>query len=398
MPKSALIAFVVLYIVSTAASFAAFSKRGGDSGAPLSGNLGAEGGLTIDPSEPKTESCPLNGMLFTKTEKNIWEKRRPLAIMVENSPEARPHSGLIKADVIYEAVSEGGVTRFMPVYLCAAAAADVIVAPVRSVRSYFIDWASEYADPLFGHVGGANCSADKYPDGGSGPCKTDKRAQAIERLSDIGWRYSNGNDLDQFSVGAKAYIRNETRLGTAVATEHSVEGSTEKLWKEGVKRGWTNKDPEGKEWLDGFNAWEFKQEAEAGSRGQVAAISHDFWEGYKLFDARWTYDAATNSYLRFTGGEPHKDLETGSQLSAKNVVVQKTKELTSIDELKHNYYEAVGEGEALIFQDGNVIDGYWEKKSRTDRTIFTTKKGEEIKFNPGMIWISIVATNTNVAY
>lgn len=389
MPKSALIAFVVLYIVSSAASFAAFSKRGGEGGAPISGNLGAEGGITIDPAEPKTESCPLNGMLFTKTEKSIWDNRRPLAIMVENSPEARPHSGLIKADVIYEAVSEGGVTRFMPIYLCAAAAADVIVAPVRSVRSYFIDWASEYADPLFGHVGGANCSADKYPDGSMGPCKTDKRAQAIERLSDIGWRYATGNDLDQFSVGAKAYIRNETRLGTAVATEHSVEGSTEKLWKEGAKRGWTNKDPEGKEWLDSFDAWEFKQDAEAGNRGQVATISHDFWEGYKLFDARWTYDPASNSYLRFTGGEPHKDLETGSQLSAKNVVVQKTKELVSIDELKHNYYEAVGEGEALIFQDGNVIDGYWEKKSRTDRTIFTTKKGEEIAFNPGVIWISI---------
>jgi hypothetical protein len=245
---------VVLYLLSAGVSYGAFNflRSSPTKSAQV---LDESGGLLIDPGAPKDQECPINGQMFTKVEKEAWEKRRPLIVMVENSVEARPHSGMVKADAVYEAVAEGGVTRFMPVFYCAAQAKDVKVAPVRSVRTYFIDWASEYGEtPLFGHVGGANCSADKIGTG-YGPCKTDKKAQAIEQLVAYEWRYSKGNDLDQFSVGAPTYIRNETRLGHRVATEHSVVGSTELLWEEGVDRGWTNEDPEGEEWTDNFDKW-----------------------------------------------------------------------------------------------------------------------------------------------
>ena len=69
-----------------------------------------------------------------------------------------------------------------------------------------------------------------------------------------------------------------------------------------------------------------------------------------------------------------------------------------MDELKHNLYVTTGDGEALIFVDGQVIDGYWEKDTRIDRTIFTDKKGQEIELNPGLTWISVLANDTNVAY
>lgn len=401
LQKPILVALIV-YLVSAGvtyatASFLSTSPETSPSSAVV---IDPETGLAIDPGAPKTEACPLNGELFTEVERQSWEKRRPLAVMVENSPDARPHSGLIKADIIYEAVSEGGVTRFMPVFYCAAQAKDVKIAPVRSVRTYFIDWASEFNLPLFGHVGGANCSADKLPNGNFGPCKTDKRAQAIEQLSDYGWRYAKGNDLDQFSVGAPTYIRNPNRLGAGktVATEHSVVGSSEGLWQVGADRGWTNLDPEGNEWSKVFEPWEFKDDAETAERGQVTTISHDFWSGYKQFDAMWKYDPATNTYLRFTGGEPHVDLETQQQLAAKNVVIILTKETTSVDELKHNLYQTIGDGQALIFQDGQVIDGFWEKKDRESRTQFTTKKGDPVEFNRGLIWISVVDDSTQVAY
>jgi hypothetical protein len=397
-----IIAVIILYIISTGVAYATFSFLGSGPGVS-NPNIAIDPltGLPIDPSAPKTEACPLNGQLYTKIEREAWEKRRPLAVMVENSPESRPHSGIIKADIVYEAVAEGGVTRFMPVYYCAAQAKDVTIAPVRSVRTYFIDWASEYGlTPLFGHVGGANCSAEKLPNGNFGPCKTDPRAQAIEQLANYGWRYSNGNDLDQFAVGAPTYIRKPERLGAGktVATEHSVVASSELLWAEGADRGWTNLDPDGEEWIENFQPWEFKDDAGSTARGQINQISYDFWEGYKLFDARWQYEPAANTYSRFTGGEAHTDLESGDQLFAKNVVVILTKETTSVDELKHNLYKTIGEGEALIFMDGNAIEGFWQKDSRTDRTIFTDKKGEEIKFNRGLIWISVVDTSTKVAH
>lgn len=399
MPNSRVFILAVgLYLVSSAAAYFYFASQNQVSSAVVVTQNG-DGSLNIDPSAPRTEACPLNGAMYTVAEREIWEQRRPLAVMVENSPDARPHSGLVRADIVYEAVAEGGVTRFMPVYLCDAARSDVVVAPVRSVRTYFLDWASEYgATPLFAHVGGANCSADKLPSGGSGPCKTDKRAQAIEQLSQYGWRYRNGNDLDQFSIGAPTYIRNETRTGRPVATEHSVEGRTNLLYKIGQERGWTNLDPEGTDWTEAYKAWAFKDDAPGGERGTVLSLSHDFWSGYKQFDARWDYDAAANSYKRSTGGEAHTDLETGQQLSAKNVVIIFTKELTSIDELKHNLYTTIGKGDALVFQDGQAIEAIWTKPDRLSRTAFTTKKGEPIEFNRGLIWLSVVANDTQVTY
>lgn len=397
--RKTIIGAITLYVVTTVLSYGAFSYFDNPSffDSPLP--LNADGSVNLDPDAPKTEACPLNGQLYTRAERYLWEQRRPLAIMLENSVDARPHSGLVRADVVYETVAEGGVTRFMPVFYCDAQASDVTVAPVRSVRTYFIDWASEYGKtPLFAHVGGANCSAPKLEDGTFGPCTTDKRAQALEQLTEYGWRHKTGNDLDQFSVGAPTYIRNLERTGKTVATEHSVVSSTKKLWDVGENRGWTNKSPNGREWMDDFRTWRFKDEAKADSRGNVTSISHDFWKGYKQYDARWEYDREENVYKRLTGGEPHMDLESKTQVTAKNVVIQFTKETTNIDPLKHLLYQTIGEGRALIFQDGQVIDGFWSKDSRTGRTIFENKKGEEIEFVRGRIWISIVDNIVNVAY
>src|SRR3990167_7693043 len=181
MKKSTnVIAAVILYLLSTGVSFAAFTYLNKpESAAAPTPDAGFGTLLTIAPGTPKDQECPLNGQLFTAVEKDAWTRRRPLVVMIENSPDARPHSGIIRADIIYEAVAEGGVTRLMPVYYCDAQRDDVAIGPVRSVRSYFLDWASEYGEtPLFGHVGGANCSADP-----GGPCKTNKKAQAIEQLS-----------------------------------------------------------------------------------------------------------------------------------------------------------------------------------------------------------------------
>ena len=384
--KSFLIIGLSLYFASTAGSFALFRASGKNNvGSNVVSKLplGPVEGIKIDPNEPRDQACPLNGAMYTKPESAIWAKRRPLVVMVENSPDARPHSGINRTDIVYEAVAEGGVTRFMTVFLCDATRSNVIVAPVRSVRTYFIDWASEYGGtPLFGHVG---------------PCKTDPKAQAIEQLVKFEWRYSKGNDLDQFSVGAKAYIRNENRTGQPVATEHSVEGRTDNLWSVGLERGWTNLDPGGVDWTKSYKPWKFKDDAVESDRGNVTPIAYDFWSGYKQFDAKWDYDKVNNLYKRSTGGEPHKDLETKEQLSSKNVVVLFTKEIGPVDPLKHMLYATLGEGKALIFQDGKVIDGHWSKKDRLSRTIFTNQKGQEIEFTRGRIWISIVDNSTEVS-
>ena len=75
----------------------------------------------------------------------------PFAVMIDNIAEARPHSGLGEADVVYEAPAEGGIPRLMPVYLRAGHTASRI-GPVRSARHYFVYLANEFRAPMV-HIG-----------------------------------------------------------------------------------------------------------------------------------------------------------------------------------------------------------------------------------------------------
>ena len=342
--------------------------------------------LTIDPAEAKDQPCPLNGMLYTKTEANAWAKRRPLAVMIENSPDARPQSGLSKADVVFEAVAEGGVTRFMALLYCGVQVADTSLAPVRSARTYFVDWASGFNRPLYTHVGGANTP---------GP------ANALGQIADYGWALEN--DLNQFSIGYPTFVRNSARLDHDVATEHTMETSTEKLWDVAEKREWTNMSPEMKigrtvipaeDWKDGYTGWSFASERV--SVGTTTTIAYDFWSGYNQFSVKWELDPTTKMYKRIMAGEPHIDLNTNKQISASVVIVMLTAEKGPIDEVKHMLYKTTGSGKAIIYQNGQALTATWTKKTRESELQFTDTKGKNVEFQPGLIWISVVDDSTDV--
>ena len=393
--KSLLI-FVVIFGLSGGVSYALttylYTPASGGAVTPVA-TPPVGGGLNIDPSAPKTSECPINGEMYTTAEAKVWQGRRPLVVMIENMPEARPQSGLNSADVLYEAVAEGGVSRFAAVYYCGVAAKDTILGPVRSARTTFINAASEYNFPLYAHVGGANC-------GSSDPklCNTDKRVQALEQINQYGWGGAKGNDLNQFSIGFPTFWRDYERLGATVATEHTMYTSSEKLWKYAAgTRGWTNLSPDGKsDWKDGFTPFAFKDDAK--DKGTVSKISFGFWESYHDFDVTWTYDAASNSYTRENGGAPHKDLDDGSVLSTKVVVIQLAKEDGPLDEHKHILYETIGTGKGLVFQDGTVTEAIWSKKDRTSKTVWTDAKGKKISFNRGKIIFEILPSDNKITY
>ena len=126
-------------------------------------------------------------------------------------------------------------------------------------------------------------------------------------------------------------------------------GFLPKIWDLAEKRGYTGSDEDGSTWESGFRSWKFSDDAKDSDRGSTASINFDFWEGYKDFTAHWDYDKQSNSYLRSTGGEQHLDLETGKQMSAKNVVIQFAKEQGPLDEHKHMLYEVIGKGQWLDF-------------------------------------------------
>lgn len=400
MKKSVLVSALAVYVISSVGSYTAFSYFASDS-TSLTLNVGSEvvqeeeneltaltALLEISPDEPRDQECPLSGRLYTQQEQQAWSKHRPLAVMIENHPESRPQSGLNSADIVFEALAEGGVTRFMGMFYCDAQAYDITLAPIRSARTYFIDWASGFNWPLYVHVGGANLP---------GP------ADALGQIGQYGWALEN--DLNQFSIGYPTFVRNFNRLdGKEIATEHTMETSTKRLWDVGEARGWTNISPErksgritigGDDWLEGYTPWKF---ADSEERGDVASIAYSFWSGYGDYSVEWNYDAQQNSYLRKMAGVPHVDLNTDKQISAENVVILFTTEKGPIDELKHMLYTTTGKGKALVFNNGEVVSANWAKKERESQLTFTDTKGAEIEFSRGKVWISVLDNDVEVVY
>ncbi|MCL4390517.1 MAG: DUF3048 domain-containing protein [Patescibacteria group bacterium] len=393
MNKEKLLLFglgLVLYLLSAGLSYAAFSVLRPTG--TITPATTTQNGKFVSPTAqyanlPKTEACPLNGQMYSKPERDLWEKRRPLGVMIENSAAARPQSGVSSADIVYEAVAEGGITRLMAIFYCQPSE---IVGPVRSARTYYLDWISEYADyPLYAHVGGANTP---------GP------ADALGQIGQYGW--DAYNDMNQFSIGFPTFWRDYERLGPDTATEHTVYTSTTKLWDfAATKRDLTNvstNDQTGKQtsWDVNFVPWQFKDDAPVDSRpaafsatfalsGQQASYADDYV-------VKWQYDHDSNSYLRFNGGKPHMDLDTNQQLLAKNVVIEFTTMTVADDGYneeghgQHTLYGTKGSGKAMLLSDGKVINGTWQKTSRTARTRFLDQNGVEIKMNRGLTWIEVL--------
>lgn len=389
-------ALLGLYLFSTGVSFFIFSKFLGQSVSPADIEE-KRGRITV--SGPKTEACPLNGQKYTVEEKQIWESRRPLTVIVENHEDARPLSGLSYADVVYEAVAEGGVTRFLAVFHCGVAAGDVLIAPVRSTRVYFVDWASEYGRfPLFAHVGGANRICSTCPGGVKPPSMSSPKTDAYTKLSTLGWRVARGNDFDTvFDSGFPLFKRNESRTGQDVLPEHTMTIQSDLAFEQAAKRGYGAEGKDGKRWDDGFISWKFV-DGKPASSPQASTISFGFWSNTPLYDVAWKYDAAGNRYMRENGGKAAIDHETNEQVSAANVVVMFAQASWSVDDEKHSYYQTVGTGKALVFQNGEVIDATWSKKTGTGRTTFSDSRGREIEFVRGPIWIEVLETGSQVSY
>ncbi|OGG05033.1 hypothetical protein A2Z33_07160 [Candidatus Gottesmanbacteria bacterium RBG_16_52_11] len=373
---------IALYLISTGLSYAAFSAYR-TANTPAKPDLPKTDGFTVDPGLPKTEECPINGKLFTKPERDIWEKRRPLAVMIENHEDSRPQSGLSKADVIYEAVAEGGITRFMGIFYCGVAE-NTLLAPVRSARTFFLPWVLEY-DALYNHVGGAGRCNDPT---------VDERAKALCQIGT--WKIK---DMDQFGISFPTCYRNYDRLDHPVATEHTMVCSTDKLYALAAARGWTDVDEKNIPWDQKYQPWKFKDDASQTDRGAGGAVSFVAWKGYETgYGARFDYDPATNSYLRFTGGAPHTDLETKQQLTVRSLVIIFAKETGPVDDHAHLLYNNTGSGEGLLFQDGKSVKINWKKPDRNARTKFFDSGGKEILLNRGLVWITMLPIGTPVSY
>lgn len=280
---------------------------------------------------------------------------RPLAIMVQNNPKARPHSGLIYADIVFEIVAEGGVTRFVTVF----SSYDVdIIGPVRSGRIYFAEIARSL-DPIYTFWG-------TYP-------------QAYEAIKNMDMDVLDANStayVNYTSAGWRDPSRNET-------LEHTAFIDTYGIREDAAKFGYSLEG--------GQSPMAFKLDAPDSQRGNITDISVNF--SSQSYLAGFAYDKNTNKYMKSVAGEAHVDYETGQQISLNNVVVLITDINGPIDSAGHMLVRTTGthqESEAYYFMDGNIIEGTWGRAAISDPFEFHDLKGEQILFNRGSTWVCFI--------
>ncbi len=293
----------------------------------------------------------LSGLQITDPNLN---KKPVTAVMIENSIDARPQSGLADAGVVFEAQAEGGVTRFMALYQDTA---PNNIGPVRSARPYYVQWALGF-DAAYAHVGGS-------PDA----------------LSDItAW---HAKDMNQFYNG-DYYHRVSTRpsphnVYTSIGTLNALEN------KKGFGSMFTG----------------FPRSVKETPSAQPTANSIDFAISSATYNPHYDYDNAANAYKRSEGGAVQTDANSGQQLEPKVViaiVVPLSRGALDASGAYYSDYNVLGTGTAYIFQNGIVTAGQWHKNDNASQITFTDATGIAIPLNRGQTWISAVSAATQVKY
>lgn len=289
-----------------------------------------------------------------------FEKVNPklVAVMVENHFEAWPQAGLAEASVVYEAPTEANIPRFLAIY-----SADTTVAkvgPVRSARPYYLDWLSEYGSPLYMHVGGS--------------------PEALDLIDQY-----KINDLNQFYKGDYYWRANNHQA------PHNVYTSSE-LWGKAVNKQLTMNNGQ-----DNWTGWKFNTttfDHLTTSSPTVRQINVSF--APPTYEVNWQYSSSTNRFTRYQAGEIHL-MENSQPIIVDTVIVEEMK-MQVIDEQGRKKVTTVGRGRLLVFVNGQIVSGNWDKSLIVSRTKFYNTDGQEILLNPGHIWIEVVPDMSIVNY
>lgn len=313
---------------------------------------GSSGGIKFNLKpvlEKKKIASPINGEIIDED----LASKYPLAIMIENHPDARPQSGLGRADAVYEAITEGGITRFMAIYGSKSATE---IGPVRSARTFFVDWASEYS-AYYAHAGGAPDALALIPK-------------------------SNVYDIPH----TQGYFERKDRGN--VASEHTLFSSTDNLYRlAGVKKYPTSQN---------VSKLEYKDDNKLEDRGEPKTTIINF--STESYIVSWTFNKEQNIYSRNLAGVPHKDNINSEQITSKVIVVQEVaRQPIQLPGAKPSFkFSTISSGKATIYQDGKETSGTWKKIDQNTRTKFYDQNGIEVKFNRGTCWYEIVPPGTSV--
>ncbi len=281
------------------------------------------------------------------------------AVMIENSVDARPQAGLEEAGVVFEAIAEGGITRFMAVY---QETEPERIGPIRSARPYYVEWAAGL-DAAYAHSGGSGKALSLIQKLGVMDLDHGKESSYFERVSNRFAPhnvYTDMKRLDSFKSD-KGYKKSDFTPFARIQESEADEKETT---------------------IDDAEA------AETTAKNKKATeIEMDI--SSPLYNTSYTYDEESNAYKRSMASRKHVDEVSGKQITPSVVVAMYTD--YSIDPNGiHSVYRTSGTGTAIVFQNGEVIEAKWSKKSQKEPLRLLTKDNEPLELVPGQTWITAI--------
>ncbi len=282
------------------------------------------------------------------------ENRFPVAIMIENSSDAWPLSGVEKAQVVFETLAEGYIPRFMAIF---AGDEDVPqIGPVRSARPYFIDWAEPY-NAAYLHVGGSPAALTEL--------------RRSERVLNV----------DQFFKD-EYFWRSQKRYAP-----HNVYTSSTLLEKLRVDMQLAAAEYPLYHYTDTEPTLDQRPK-------EVNDVVVNFTT--QTYQARWKYDRDYNAYTRYQK-DTLTTTENAGVIRAKNIVVMVT-DMKVLDGVGRRDVRTTGEGKAWIFRDGTSYQVTWKRQTTKDLTRFFDETGSEIALNAGTTWFEVIPNAAMLVY
>ena len=306
---------------------------------------------TVPPTTEATEPPPVDTNPLTGEALEEVTENRPYAIMINNTAKAVPQCGISQADILYEIIAEGSVTRFLAIF---EDLSDVgVIGPVRSVRPYFYRVAKHYG-AILTSAGGSD--------------------EADALIKKEGY-----NRLDGIAGAGSAFYRDAWRKSNR-GYEHSLMTTGEKLMNAADKAKYETSMAD----VD----YGFRFTGEPMAAGEAAKeLTIWFYKNGKK--TTMTYDGSTGLYVMSQHGDTATDANDDSPITFRNVVVLEADSYVK-DKKGHLEVQTTGTGKGFFARDGRLIPITWSRENSSAHYVYTDESGNPISFGIGKTYVAIV--------